>query len=238
MAYFEVLSGDSYGRYNIKLAKLTNLQTAVYWSCILNVISKVVQKKTYDQSGYFILDRKYVERQTTLTTEEQGLCDKALEQLEVLKVDPTNENRVSVNLEQMLSLLISDDQKTLKTIGKIAKVSRADKAASKKEGVIHRLQNRIVEEDVELLEAYKRWIEAVYSKGMQSNAQFDVFKATIEDYSDDKRVKLDLINTATSLAYKEAAWAIQMYEKNNKNVIKKVSTAQPKASLETVIDFE
>ena len=45
MAYYDVLSPAAYGRFNRKLVKMTNLQTAVYWSEILDIITRVVKKQ-------------------------------------------------------------------------------------------------------------------------------------------------------------------------------------------------
>ena len=56
------------GRYNRKLVKLTNLNTAVYWSELLEIIEQVVRKKKFDDDGYFKLDRKYMEDQTGIQT--------------------------------------------------------------------------------------------------------------------------------------------------------------------------
>lgn len=215
MAYYDILAGTSYGRFNIKLAKLTNLPTACYWSCLMNIISAVNRKRTYNEEGYFPLDRKYVEAQTTLSPADQQLCDKALAQLNVLASDPVNPDSIKVDVGTMTSILISDDTKVLKTVTKIAKVSRADKAAGKREGVINRLQNRLTEPCVELSEAYKKWIEAVYSKGMQSNAQMDLFIDTINGYTTDVEVKVEIVNIAVAQAYKVADWAIQIYERNH-----------------------
>lgn len=213
MAYCDVLSSDSYGSYNIKLAKLAGLQTAVYWGCILNVISKVVKKKTYDQSGCFKLDRKYVENQTTLTEAEQGLCDKALERLEVVKVDPADNNRIYVDQEKLFLILINDDQTVLKSVGKATKVSRMDKAAGKREGIINRLKSRVNEPDPELFELYGKLIETCYDRGMTQNAQIDLFQQEINEYTSDQKVKVDLLTIGISRGYKVFEWCKSIYEK-------------------------
>ena len=83
MAYVDVLSPSSYGRFNRKLAAIAGLPVAVYWSAILEVSTKVVKKKKYDEDGYFKLDRKYVEEITSIGLEDQLDCDAVLSNLKV-----------------------------------------------------------------------------------------------------------------------------------------------------------
>ncbi|MBO7079745.1 MAG: hypothetical protein J6W64_08065 [Bacilli bacterium] len=83
MSYYELMASDSYGRYNRKLMKLAGLNTAVYWSEILDIIIHVVKKKKFDENGFFKIDRKYIEDRTGLEIEDQLDCDAILENLKV-----------------------------------------------------------------------------------------------------------------------------------------------------------
>lgn len=70
MAYVDLMSPEAYGQYNIKLATLTSLHVAVYFSYILKISDRVKTKARFDDEGFFRLDRKYVENKTTLIEEE------------------------------------------------------------------------------------------------------------------------------------------------------------------------
>lgn len=215
MAYYDVLSADSYGRFNRKLAKLTNLQTAVYWSEILDIITKVVKKKKFDDQGYFKLDRKYVEERTSINLDSQFECDSVLEKLAVLQRHEADPNLIKVELATMEQILITDDVKQLDLPKNIVKRTVTQKAADKKAAILMMLKNHIKETDPELQTAYKNWIDVTYDKGMCKTAQVQLFIDTINKFTADKNVKLKLINIAISLSYKVADWAINKYTADN-----------------------
>lgn len=215
MAYYDVLSADSYGRFNRKLAKLTNLQTAVYWSEILDIITKVVKKKKFDDQGYFKLDRKYVEERTSINLDSQFECDSVLEKLAVLQRHEADPNLIKVELATMEQILITDDVKQLDLPKNIVKRTATQKVADKKAAILMMLKNHIKETDSELQTAYKNWIDVTYDKGMCKTAQVQLFIDTINKFTADKNVKLKLINIAISLSYKVADWAINKYTADN-----------------------
>lgn len=215
--YLDVAAGNSYGRYNIKFATIVGLNTAVYWSCMMNILERVSEKKTYDANGFFTLNRSYVESKTTLSKDTQLECDSVLVKLGLLDVSPDSSNKLRVDMKKFFALITEEDLHEIAEITKISKsATKASQSEGRKAGIILRLQNSLVETDADLLQAYKDWIEVCYNKGVCTVPQVKVFKEAVESYSSDKDVKLSVIKTATSLAYKEAAWAIQIYEKNNK----------------------
>ena len=98
MAYVDLVSSDGYGRYNRKFARLVGITAAVYWSEILDISTKVVKKKKFDDEGYFKVDRKYIEERTALTVEEQLDCDSILTNIGVLEVQAAETNMIRVQL--------------------------------------------------------------------------------------------------------------------------------------------
>lgn len=230
MAYLDIAAANSYGRYNIKFAGIVGLNSAVYWSCLMNIAERVMEKGTYDAQGFFSVNRAYVEKQTTLTKDQQLECDETLKKIGIVESDPKNSSRLRCGINKFIAMIVEDDIKTISEISKVAKsATKAGKAEGKKIGIIHRLQASLVETDVDLLQAYKDWIEACYEKGLTSVPQVKVFVESVEKYSDEKDVKLDVIKTATSLAYREAAWAIQMYEKNRGSKSTRINSTQKKS---------
>lgn len=210
--YSDILSSASYGRFNRKLANLTSLTCAVYWSEILDIASKVVKKNKFDGDGFFVLNREYVREQTNIPTELQEQCDAVLSRLGVLDVDKADSNKIRIRLETMAAILIDDNKKDLKSIAITAKVTREDKKESKRVGIIHRLQDGVVEADEDLLNAYKQWIEVLYDKGVCRKPQVDLFINSVRNYSSDKAVQLEIIQISTKLSYRDATWAISRYK--------------------------
>ena len=62
MAYLDIAGNSSYGRYNRKFARIVGLEAAVYWSEILEVLDRVLEKKTFDNDGWFVLNRDYIKK--------------------------------------------------------------------------------------------------------------------------------------------------------------------------------
>ena len=219
MAYVDVLSPCSYGRFNRKLAAIAGLPVAVYWSAILEVSTKVVKKKKYDEDGYFKLDRKYVEEITSIGLEDQLDCDAVLSNLKVLEVKEGEPNQLRVHLDIMISLLVDDKVKPTETLKKKIRVGRTQGKENKSTYIKGMLCRHIqeTEPDDDLAKAYCDWVEVVYEKGIIKKTQVDAFRDDINKYTSDKNVKLEIIKIAIGLSYKLAEWAINKYDPTNAN---------------------
>jgi len=214
--YLDVLAGDSFGRYNIKLAKLAGLQTAVYWETLLNIITRVVKKKTYNEEGFFKVDRKYVESITTLTVEEQYVCDEALSKLEVVLYNKDNRDLLQVNVKNMLSVLVEDNISDLKKISKLAKVSKADKAAGKKIGVVERVVGLFNETDQISELAVRKLVGVYYDKGIQRNDQWNAIIPIIHEAAHDPDTLTRLVDHILATNYTSIPTAVESFKKTNK----------------------
>ena len=62
-------------RLNKKLVKIAGFEVAAYWAELQSILKQVVKKQTMDEQGFFILDRDFLERETTLTIKKQLKCD-------------------------------------------------------------------------------------------------------------------------------------------------------------------
>lgn len=217
----DIISGDSYGRFNIKFAGIAGLSTAVYMSELLDILKQVNRKKAFDENGFFVINREYVESRTTLAPEEQYKCDQKLAGYGIIASDEANPDHIAVCTSAFLSLILEDDQDILTEARKKLRgaKSRRSVAEGKRLGIVSRLQNGVAEADPELLAAYRAWIDVVYDRGVCRAPQVEVFRNTVNDYTSDKSYKLKIIEIATANAYKEAAWAIQIFEKQYKSTM-------------------
>ena len=62
----QLLSQSNYGSFNITVAHMLNLETAVYLSELMNINEKALRKNKLDDNQ-FILDRKYITERTTIS---------------------------------------------------------------------------------------------------------------------------------------------------------------------------
>lgn len=197
---------------NVKAAELLGLNTAVYWSGLTEVLKKVAKKKTYDENGFFKLDRDYIKSITTLSADQQKECDNILNTVGAVLINPDDTDSLSINVKAIISLIVEEDLDTLKCVKSEAKKrTKAAVKAGKLAGQIEGQWKIITEgiEDEALLAAYRRWVEAVITKwGPQTKANLVAFREAIEKSITDKEVYLAVLDYAAVKAYRVAEWAI------------------------------
>ena len=181
MAYIDVLSPNSYISVNKKLIKVLGLKAAAYTSEVLCIMTHVQKKSTLSLDGYFKIDRKYVEDQIGLSLSDQYICDATLEKLLLLREDPTNPDRISVNAAEICAIITESNPESLQALAKKAKVTTVESAAIKR-GAAAKKRVLSAEEKSkkidgmregfknvcasivpsELLDAYCLWVDSVY----------------------------------------------------------------------------
>ena len=225
--YINIASPASYLSVNIHVAKMFGLNVAVYWSMVSEILDRVKDKKTVDQFGFFKIDRKYVTAKTTLTTKQQRDCDAVLSESGIVLVDSTNLDRISVNVGQMVAYIINSDVTVISNVtpvvNKKAKSTATSKTSTKlseeqKEAKLLGMRNSvfkyITETDPDLLAAYRNWIDSVVGNTKANGTTAKLFQESIDRYTTDKSVKIQLINYSALRAYIDSRWAIEYYERN------------------------
>ena len=202
-------------RLNKRLCKLVGFEVAAYWAELQSVLKQVVKKKTADEFGFFILDRDYIERETTLTVTKQIKCEAKLVEMGVVAKDPDNPNRISISVSNMVEIITDEDTKKLK---KATKAAKDEAKAAKAEGIKQNMKRFIVEDDLKLRAAYERWIEGMVDAAncRFTRAVVEVFEKTVTDYTPDKAKRLRIIEIATVNSYKDATWAISRLYNNTR----------------------
>ena len=66
----DLLSTDNLANYNVKIAQVMGLHSAIYINELINISNKATQKNKLVSDKYFILDRKYITKRTNLSVEE------------------------------------------------------------------------------------------------------------------------------------------------------------------------
>ena len=191
MAYLDIAGNSSYGRFNRKFAQIVGLEAAVYWSEILEVLDRVLEKKTFDNDGWFVLNRDYIKKRTTFSEEKQKECEEILSRIEIYQVSPDNEG---------------------KALGKGG--TKAAKAESKKAGIISMLVNSL-SESPEVTEKYRQFLEFAYDRGLCQKAKLKNFVDEINQFTSDDSVKIQLLNIGIDRSYTKAEWIINAYSRNS-----------------------
>lgn len=217
--WLDVMSPYNELPINIKLANLLGLKTAAYWAELMNVYAKVINKfldELEHNEGFFELDRDYITRRTTLPLEEQLEIDAGLERLGVLTHKNENElNWVKLDIEKCCAYLVEDNLDMIRGIQRTAKLNRADQTKAKKASVRLNLIAALSEPDVDVLETYKAWITSLLEAGKPlTRRAVEIFQNNLNSFTDNKQIKIRIIEIATTNAYPEFAWAAKIYEKD------------------------
>lgn len=193
-------------RLNKRLVKLAGFEVAAYWAELQSILKQVVKKHAADEHGFFILDRDYVERETTLTVSKQLKCDDKLISLGVMLKDETNPNRIAIAVNGMVAVITDEDTTKLKKTSAVKKDEKAAKIA----GIKATMKKAIKEEDTDLRAAYERWIDGMVDAAncRFTKAVVQLFEKTVTEYTSYKDIRLKIIEIATVNSYRDATWAI------------------------------
>jgi uncharacterized lipoprotein YajG len=147
-----------------------------------------------------------VERETTLTIAKQLKCDEELLSLGVLLKDPEDPNKIAIAVNGMVAVITDEDTTKLKKTGKTS----ADAKAAKVAGIKANMKKAILETDYNTRIAYERWIDGMVDA---QNCKFtkavvQLFEKTVTEYTQDRDLRIKIIEIATTNSYKDATWAI------------------------------
>lgn len=221
---------------NKKLAKIAGIEVAVYWAELQSILKQVVKKQTADEQGFFTLDRAYVERETTLTITKQLKCDEKLISLGVMMKDPEDPNKISIAVNGMVAIITEEDTTKLKKTGKTS----ADAKAAKIAGIKATMKKAILETDYNTRIAYERWIDGMVDA---QNCKFtkavvQLFEKTVTEYTQDRDLRIKIIEIATTNSYKDATWAINRIYNPGKYPTPYVATKLPEQKICTGVSDE
>lgn len=212
----DLLSRNNYVSYNIKVAEILGLHSAIYLSELMNINDKAI-KKSKTKDNYFTVNRKYITQRTTLSVEEQHKIDKQFFDIGLLKLDNSNKDTVTLDIAVLTSLLAGNEE-IIKDLKKIVKNISQPKKLTKVQEQCELMKTYITTTNVELYSAYCDWIDAVYAKlGWMSKKAVTVGQHLVDETSNhDLDVALKILDIATVNGYKDMTWAVKMYHDNYK----------------------
>ena len=214
----DLLNSANYIMVNKDAIRIFGLNTSIYCAELLNIYKKAVEKKKLLDNNSFKVDRNYITKQTSLSTEDQIKCDLNLLKVNVIKVSKEDPDVIYFDIETYASILSSEDVKLLDSVSKKVKTSnpKATKA-TQRERIIVNLKQSIECRNYQVLEALKGWIDSVMSDPNKylSVQQVKIFKDKIDDYCNGNlELALAIIKVATIHQYIDCQWAINAYEKD------------------------
>ncbi len=217
MGILDLFSPSNYLMVNKDAIKILGLNTAIYCSVLSSICSKVIAKNKYiNEYKYFEVDRKYIEKETSLSTEDQLKADLNLAKVNIIKIDEKNPNIIYFDCEVYASVLSSENIKLLSMVSEKVKVEKPKglKTSSKK-ATIQAVKNSIECRTPEVITALYTWIDSLFDSGKGvSKAQVKLFKDQLDDYCNGNiKIAVDLIETAIATNYTNFEWVKSSYEK-------------------------
>lgn len=204
---------------NTKMIKVFGLNTAAYSAVLMEIIPRVLQKKydEFSKTGYFTVDRAYIESRCGLTVEEQLAADAGLARSGILITHPENPNQLSICMDFMFELLAEDDAKILDKVRKKAKTKKSDEAAAKRSGKISTFSAfaSTLAHTPEVQEAYQLWITALIEGGKCafSKTTVQLFHDAMTRYTSDPATQVEILKQAAASGYPNAEWIINSMQK-------------------------
>ena len=221
----DLLSTDNLASYNTKIANVMGLHTAIYINELINISNKAIAKNKLIADKFFVLDRKYITRRTTLGLEEQLTIDTKLIKVAVIQKADNSTDTLYLDIDKLAAIISSDDSEYLDKVKKKTEVKTTALPGMKmtlRQKQVEEFKKGLTIVHAELREAYEGWIEGVYAnpKGFLSKTAVKVFIQTVDEFANGYLdIALEVIKIATINGYRDAQWAINKYNEDyNKNI--------------------
>lgn len=218
-----LLATDNLVSYNIKVAKVFGLHSAIYIAELMNILEKANKKDKLVEDKYFVLDRKYITKRTTLDTEEQLAIDYKLAQLSIIVKPAGAVDTLWLDVDKLAATISSDDEAYLGKVAKRAQVKTTALPGIKmtmRQKKAEEMKSYITEVYPELREAYLNWVDAVYEnpKGFLSKRAVELFQRDVDIFANGYLdIALSVVDIAIKGGYREASWAIEKFNKDYAN---------------------
>ena len=215
-----LISQSNYQSYNVEIAKLFGLETAVYLNALIEINEKAIRKnKLFNE--HFQVDRNYIVDRTTLTKAKQMEIEDTLVSSKI--IDKHDEDCIRVNIDVLTGLMLKENELVAKNLSSLFNVSNKE---MKSRGILTNVKKNINENyPDDMKQAYSEWLDVInnkfgfVSKQMILNAQ----KCVDAEANHDVDKAIDIIHIASANGWKDMAYAVKMYNKRNSNKLAQVT---------------
>lgn len=235
------IDSSNYFQFNISAAQILGLNNAIYCSELINIYQKAEKKKKLYE-GFFIINRNYVTKRTTLNLTTQYECDASLSKVGIVVVSKDNPDMIKLDYEKFVQIVTEEDSNYLKEVAKKARtITHSDSKEAKAKRILKALQEKVNSGNTNVDVALKHWIEVTFEKATMSCETVEDFQKLLMQYCKvDIKKALRIIEIATSQAWISCTQAIASFEKeqevlNKTNNLPRVSSIK-RGSLKNLSD--
>lgn len=213
--YINALAAESYVRANSAFIKIAGLPTAAYMELLCSILTAVDKKKRYDPtSGFWKIDRGYIEDRCGISPSDQRGCDEILAKLGIVESDPDNPNRIRVDSSKYYSLIIQAEIPDVE-ISSAQKKTKSEKTQAKKAALIDLYSSLFGYSDEKSNAAVKDLVEAYYSKGYVKKAQWIPVASRFSALAKDPDAVEELASAVLASNYQSIPNAIDAFVKSH-----------------------
>lgn len=208
-----LLASSNMGTYNITIAHIFGLQSAIYINELINITEKAFRKNKVDE-GFICLDREYITQRTTLSVEEQLDIDKKLIEIGILQ--KSESGNLNLNLLELSNIMMCDEETLNANIEQIMKRVKKATKKTKEEAITEKLHAYISTQNAELRVEYYKWIDAVIQKeGWMSASAVSCGELIVDNFSNHNLdTALTLVRIASINGYRDMQWAVNNFNQN------------------------
>ena len=213
----DVVSPSSYLTFNVTIAQIIGLTNAVYCAELLDIYAKAKRKKKLDDNQFFTIDRYYVKAKTSITIDEQYVCDVSLNKIGVITTSTESPDKIKFDVEMFMQIIAEEDSKELSKISKKVKlpINVVESKKLKRESIKLALIKVISKDNVKIYEALVDWLTSIFDEDKVS-----IKKCTVEDFQrvlfeyagTDVEKALKIIAIAKNQSWINCVSAIESYE--------------------------
>lgn len=217
-----------------KLARATNPTTALYFATLLEVYEQVRRKRTFDPtSGFFKLDRAYVAERTGIPGEEQRNCDVMMAGLGVIRVDPSNKDKLAIDMRRYVEILADESKLPEELLTKTMKMTKAARQANKEQGIKDMLASAypgFATADARERQAISTLVDVYYSKGLVKRAQWEQIFRLIKSAAKDPAAVEEMTDYILATNYASIPAAIDSFMRRRMQFGSKIGAEQKRSN--------
>lgn len=206
--------------YNIELAKKYGVKASILLSYVFSVRTATLSDKEV------LLNREQIRNATGLSVSEQKEAEDILYQNHILTLKQftgkADGNYYIINPLQIVECDGSQNISNMflpKAMEVAEQESRVSKEDLKRESIKRNLKSSIQISDELLRQYVYMWIDTIYEKpnGFLSKTAVELAMQDLSNFSTDVLTRVEILKIAIKLGYKDIKWAINSYQRTNKD---------------------
>lgn len=216
----DLISQSNYQSYNVIIARVFGLETAVYLNALVEINEKAIRKNKLVKE-HFVINRQYIKDRTTLSISQQKKIEETLEKINI--IHKNGMDCIKVDIDILISLMAVENEGVVKDLSNLKNniPSKTQKSMSILRSVKANINNSYPND---MKVAYEEWLDVIMNKfGFVSKQMlFQAQSCVDEESNHDANKAIDIIHIASANGWKDMKYAIKRYNQTTTSNLTKV----------------